>query len=266
MSNATANTAGNGNVNSNLETLTADEKKRLFSAEATIRNGRKAYQNIGRALTDIAQFKLYRSTHSTMAKYARDKWDMTTARVSQYQAAYRIHCLLSETGMKPLPASESQCRPLVRIPADLDMDARIIQAWSDVLDAGQPITAKLVNEKVDGVLGIVRTSSKTDDAEAADAESLGTAGDKVDEQSASAELRAMVRELKRKVAYLESALDAEKKAHQRTQAAGGVPTSATAKKLFKAGFRAMVKVSHPDNGGTAEAMAELNELKSTLGI
>jgi hypothetical protein len=148
------------------------------------------------------------------------------------------------------------------------MDARIVKVWSDVIASGEKITAKLVNDAVDKELGIEK---KTADAGNADADGqaadAGTAGQAAtDEPSGSAELRAMVRELKRKVAYLESALDAEKQAHKRTAATGGVPQSAMAKKLFKAGYRAMAKTAHPDHGGTADDMAELNNLKDALNI
>ena len=261
MTNTAKNTADKGLV---VDALTADEKKRLFSAEATIRNGQKAFYNIGRALTDIAQFRLYRATHSTFAKYAKEKWDMTTARVSQYQAAYRIHALLTAADIKPLPASESQCRPLVRIPADENMDARISSVWNEVVNHGDNITAKLVNDMVDAELGIEKKAADS----TADADAL-TAAEKSagnDAPSAAAEQRAEVRELKRKIAYLESALAAEKAAHKVTAAKSGLPQSAMAKQLFKAGYRAIAKAAHPDNGGTPEKMAELTALKTALNI
>ena len=183
-----------------IDALTADEKKRLSSAEATIRNGQKAFYNIGRALTDIAQFKLYRATHSTFAKYAKERWDYTTARVSQLQQSYRIHQLLTVADVKPLPINEGQCRPLTRIPNDETMDSRIISVWHEVVNHGDKITAKLVNDMVDVELGIEKKAADAD----ADADALTaaeqTAGN--DAPSAAAEQRAEVRELKRKIAYL----------------------------------------------------------------
>lgn len=260
MTNSNSKTTGQNDV-----TLTADEKKRLNSCEASIRAGLKSFYNVGRALSDIAQFKLYRDTHSTFAGYAKEKWDMTTARVSQLQHAYRVHALLTSLEIKPVPATESQCRPLVRVPADENMDAAIVEIWSAVIADGEKITAKKVNDAVDEFLGIEKKqatdASEGEGAAAADGQNAAT-----DEPSGSAELRAMVRELKRKVAYLESALEAEKQAHKRTASKSGIPTSATAKKLFKAGYRAMAKTAHPDHGGSDAAMTELNELKSTLGI
>ena len=265
MTNTAKNQTADNRKNTNLETISADEKKQLVSAEASIRNGLKSYQNIGKALTIIAQGRLYRATHTTMTNYAREKWDMTTARVSQYQHAYRVHELLTAHDIKPLPATESQCRPLVRIPADDNMDAAIMHVWRECIASPGKITAKLVNDKVDEHLGIDRTPA-AEASENSDGQTDGQTASGTDSPSASAEMRAEMRAMKRKIAYLESALAAEKKAHQRTQVSKGLPQSAMAKSLFKAGFRAMAKQHNVDNGGTAEAMAELTELKTTLNI
>lgn len=259
----TTNTADN-RQNDNTETLNAAEAKQLKSCEASILRGLKAYQNVGKALTIIAQNRLYRATHRTFAQYCRDKWDMTTARASQYQFAYRLHELFTLQGFKVLPKTESQCRPFARIPQDENFDALAIQVWSDVIADSGAITAKLINSYVDSALGI-ETKSADDNADSK-SNAKGTAGaaDSADEQSASAELRAEIRALKQKVAYLESALDAEKQAHKRTAKHGSFPKSDLATKLYKAGFRAMAKQCHPDHGGSLDEMKALNELKEIL--
>lgn len=255
-------------VNNNLESITPDEKRILVSCEASIRNGLKAYQNVGKALTIIAQGRLYRSTHSTFAKYAKDKWDMTTGRVSQLQQAYRIHQLLQVAGFKTLPVTESQCRPLSRIPQDESMDSRIIAVWRAVVDSKEKITAKLINDAVDTELGIEPKQETADDSKGTGtAGKAGTADDdetRAEKDCKLAEMRAELLAARQKIAYLESVLEAEKRAHQRTKAANGVPKSELATKLYKAGFRAMAKQCHPDHGGNAKDMAELNALKDVL--
>jgi hypothetical protein len=219
-------------------------------------------------LTVIAQGRLYRSTHSTFAKYAKEKWDMTTGRVSQLQHAYRVHELLSYVGFKVLPATESQCRPLARIPQDENMDRVTVEVWSEVLASKEKITAKLINDKVDAALGIEpKQETSGDSAEAGTAGKAGTGDDdetRAEKDAKLAEMRAELVQARQKIAYLESVLEAEKRAHQRTKAANGVPKSELATKLYKAGFRAMAKQCHPDHGGNAQDMAELNALKDVL--
>jgi len=259
---------GTSNKTANLETISPEEKKQLVSCEASIRAGLKAYQHVGKALTTIAQGRLYRSTHSTFAKYAKEKWDMTTGRVSQLQHAYRVHQLLDSLGMKPLPATESQCRPLARIPQDENMDRVTVEVWQAVIDSKASITAKLVNDKVDEALGIEPKQAASGDS--AEAGTAGTAGKSADGETRAekdtqlAEMRAQLQAARQKVAYLESVLEAEKRAHQRTKAANGVPRSELATKLYKAGFRALAKEMHPDHGGSEAGMRELNQLKGVL--
>lgn len=249
----------------NLETLSAEELKTRKSCEASIRNGLKAYWRVGQALTVIAQDRLYRSTHSTMAKYAREAWDMTTARVSQYQHAFRVHQLFEIHGVKTMPKTESQCRPLVRIPQDENADSLTLKAWELACVAtDNKITAKAVNDAVDSVLGIKRESASTEGASSEAGDTAGQSAKSDTTESASAEMRAQLREARRKIAYLESALAAEKAAHKRTASSKGFPTSAKAQELYRAGFRAMAKKYHPDHGGSDADMAELNEIKETL--
>lgn len=276
MKKADENNNNTNNENTNNATLSADETKALRAYEASIRNGLKSFYNVGKALTMIQADRLYRATHQTFAAYAKAKWDMTTARVSQLTSAYRLTHLFKMHGLSPLPATESQCRPLNRIPADELFDARVIDVWARVITSKEKITAALINSVVDDALGIKQqadassqTTGQTTDQgadEGAESTASAEAGKRSKDDEAKAEMRATIREQARKIAYLQSALEAEKKAHQRTARQTGIPKSALAKKLMKAGFRAMAKQCHPDHGGSPEAMKELNGLKETLGI
>jgi hypothetical protein len=268
----TAKNTADKNQETETETLTDVEIKALRSCETTIRNAQRAFYNMGRALATIRNDRLYRATHSTFDKYAAERWDMTRQRVAQLIASWRIHEQLKAYGFKVLPQTESQCRPFSKIPEDMGYDAAVIAIWVEVdsaVSAGERLTAKLVLTIVDEYLGIeAKPGAAAGDAagETAGA-AAGAAGD-ADGESASAELREEIRGLKAKIAYLESALAAEKQAHKRTkqQRGGSLPTSKLAKDLFKAGYRAMAKKHHPDHGGNAETMTELNELKETLSI
>jgi hypothetical protein len=246
-------------------TLTEAEKHELQNAEAVVRDGLRAFWRVGVAVGRIQDQRLYRATHSTAAQYFAEKWDMTPARVSQLVHAARVYEVLRVNGIMPLPQTESQCRPLSRLVADAHLDGNITRAWFLAGD-GQKLTAKTVAAAVDVILGKQPQGSTPDPEGNKGARKAANANDTSDETSAAAEMRAELRALKQKIAFLESALSAEKSAHARTQKSGGIPQSALAKKLFKAGFRAMAQAVHPDHGGSTTDMAELNNLKTTLGI
>lgn len=140
----------------------------------------------------------------------------------------------------------------------------MIKVWQAVLDAKVNITALFINSQVDKELGI---KDKAENAAPGGESATGTepnAKASTDGTSGSAEQRAELREAKKRIAQLESMLAAEKSAHARTKAAGGIPKSAKAAELFKAGFRALAKKYHPDHGGSVEDMQELNKLKEVL--
>ena len=249
--------------------LNADEKKALVNAESSIRNGLKAFFRVGSALAVIRTDRLYRATHTTFDTYASEKWDMTRARVAQLIASWRIHGMLKDAGFKVLPSTESQCRPFAKIPENTEYDSIVKKAWNRVvheLGEGKKLTASLVSEIVDKLLGIEQ-KPKESKKENSDSQSTGATGSDNTGDTASEESRKEVRELKAKVAFLESALMAEKQAHKRTRTmkGGGVPNTQLAKDLLKAGFRAMAKKHHPDHGGSVEKMQELNALKQEMG-
>jgi hypothetical protein len=268
----TTNDTNNTANNDTAATLTADEKKTLASCETTIRAGLKSFYNVGRALADIRSGRLYRAAFSTFDAYAADKWDMTRQRATQLIASWRIHEQLQSYGFKVLPTTESQCRPFAKVPEDMEYDSRVVQIWQAVVDSGKPVTAKLVDTVASEILGINKQEAKedkaTDNATSAASASAGPAAEESKGIDREAELLEMLRAAKAKIAYLESALAAEKMAHKRTATSkmGSAPSSKLAKDLYKAGFRAMAKQCHPDFGGNADDMKELNNLKEALGI
>jgi hypothetical protein len=262
-------------------TLNTHEKKRKAACEAAIRNGQKAFYNMGRAVGEIRTSRLYRDTHATADLYFQERFDMTRQRVSQLVFAHHVHSLLKEFGFTTLPNTESQCRPLSRVPEGMTHDNDIISVWSEVVASNERITAKLITNKVDAFLdpNAGTDSSTSESAEdnkasgqstgAEDSKAGGGAEDKgADNIDKEAELLTALRNAQAKIAYLESALAAEKKAHQNTRSAArfSAPSSKLAKDLFRAGFRAMAQKYHPDHGGDQGTMKELNELKSRLGI
>ena len=177
--------------------------------------------------------------------------------------------MLKATGCTVLPTTESQCRPFAKVPENTEYDSTVKHIWVSVLaqiDLGEKLTAKLVDTIANKILGIETKAPENKGQEAGTGANAGTTDGATD--SASETARAEVRELKAKIAMLESALAAEKQAHKRTRSnvGGAVPKTKLAEDMLKAGFRAMAKKHHPDHGGSADTMKELNALKSQFGI
>lgn len=63
------------------EAITISESQRLIALERTIEAGRKTFVEVGIALAEIRDSKLYRSDYATFENYCRDKWSWTKQHV-----------------------------------------------------------------------------------------------------------------------------------------------------------------------------------------
>jgi hypothetical protein len=104
----------------------SEDNERLRSLEEVIERGLPAFVEVGKALLEIKNHKLYQPQYRTFEQYCAEKW-----RIDQ-SYAYRLmdsaqtieNLKISPIG-ELLPANEAQTRPLVRLPADKQR-----QAWS----------------------------------------------------------------------------------------------------------------------------------------
>lgn len=96
-------------MNDSITVLSETEDARLARNETRISQGLASFVEVGEALSDIRDARLYRATHGTFEEYCRTKWNMTDRRARQLMDA-------SEIGtMVPQITSERQARELARI-------------------------------------------------------------------------------------------------------------------------------------------------------
>lgn len=108
--------------------VTGDEADRLLALEVTIERGLTTFVEVGAALLEIRDSRLYRTTHSTFEDYCRDRWEMNVRYANRIIAAAEVTRNLGPAG-PILPATERQARPLAGLEPD---DQRA--AWQRVLD------------------------------------------------------------------------------------------------------------------------------------
>jgi len=85
---------------------------RLEQLEATIERGRKTFVEVGLALAEIRDARLYRPEYATFEDYCRERWNWSRS------YAHRIIEAAATSEMLPLgqrPETESQARELARI-------------------------------------------------------------------------------------------------------------------------------------------------------
>ena len=126
------------------EPLNSLERTSLRNAEATIEKGLGTFMDVGTALYDIREGKLYRESHKTFEKYCLKKWGFSRPRAYQLIEAAETTARLS-TNCRQIPANEAQSRELSRVPEDQQA-----AVWEDTLErtGGKP-TARDVRETAD---------------------------------------------------------------------------------------------------------------------
>lgn len=91
--------------------LTASERGRLAELEAVVERGMTTFVEVGRALTEIRDARLYRATHDTFDRYCKDRWAFTASRGRQLVAAAGIASQLESVTRVTVP-SERHAREL----------------------------------------------------------------------------------------------------------------------------------------------------------
>jgi len=173
-------------------TLTDSEKVRFKECESVIKKGLGTFLEVGRALADIHDNRLYRETHKSFKKYCKDVWDLGESTAYQKIDGYQVVKLLesktsaiaevfkTETGKDldiekiTLPVNEAQARKLTRLKKNPDDQ---VKAWTMVLgqleeNPKTKPTAALIGKTVKEVRGEVAKRKIDKTKKAVDATSL----------------------------------------------------------------------------------------------
>ncbi len=128
-----------------IDPLTIEEEKARFSLERKVE---RAFYEAGKALRELRDRRLYRSTHVTFEEYCRERFDFTRRRPYQLIEAAQIYDNLidkCEPMVPVLPTKEGQVRPL----SELNTDEQPI-AWEAAvkLAGGKVPTGRIVKDVV----------------------------------------------------------------------------------------------------------------------
>ena len=114
--------------------ITLKESARLVELERKIETGMTTFVEVGNALMEIRDSKLYRVEYKTFEAYCREKWGMSRVQAHRLIGASEVSKMLP-IGNK-LPQTETQARPLTKLPAKKQPEA-----WAkavEIADGNQP--------------------------------------------------------------------------------------------------------------------------------
>jgi hypothetical protein len=93
--------------------LTLSEGSRLAELEAVVERGFQTFIDVGQALQEIRDGRLYRATHATFAEYCRERFGFSDSRGRQLIAAAKTVTDVTLRGL-PAPQTEGEARATAR--------------------------------------------------------------------------------------------------------------------------------------------------------
>jgi len=123
---------------------------RLEELENVIDAGLKTFVDVGNALLEIRDSRLYREGWGTFEEYCQDRWEFNSSRARQLISAAEVTRNLESVTIVTLPATESQARPLTALEPEAQR-----QAWQTAVETAPngKVTAAHVKSVVDEMTG-----------------------------------------------------------------------------------------------------------------
>src|SRR4051812_46375007 len=128
MNTATIETAAPMETGTIVPVLSSTDRVALLECEAIIRHGLKAFVEVGHALTTIRDSKLYRERFGTFEEYCKKVWDISDRHARHLWSAAEVVDELAAQSFAVLPETESQARPLAKLPR-----VEWVPAWEETL-------------------------------------------------------------------------------------------------------------------------------------
>ena|SRR5690348_14940338 len=125
--------------------LAEDERRYLGVLEDTIERGLRSFVEVGEALAEIRDDRLYRETQAAFDDYCRERWGFSKSHANRQIEAAEVVDVLTPIGVKP--TNEAQVRELAALKGEPEL---VSQVWVEVVEehSGKP-TAKHVREAVE---------------------------------------------------------------------------------------------------------------------
>lgn len=127
------------------EIITPEESVRLCELERIIQRGKDTFVEVGTALAEIRDAKLYKPKQ-TFEEYCKDRWDFSYRRaVQMIEAAATVKNM--NNCSPSAPKTESQARPLAKLPAEQQPSAWE-RAQEIAAEESKPVAARHVEAAV----------------------------------------------------------------------------------------------------------------------
>jgi hypothetical protein len=119
----------------------------LDECEEVIERGLASFVEVGEALAEVRDSRLYRESHETFEAYCSERWGLSRSRSYELIDAAHLTSALSGIPDTPLPANAGQAAALRPVRGDHEAAARAMRDAHDATD-GKP-TAEVIADEVE---------------------------------------------------------------------------------------------------------------------
>lgn len=121
----------------------------LEECEAVIERGLGTFVEVGEALMEIRDQRLYRSTHSDFDTYCRERWGFSRRRAGDFIEAADVASAVGEISPTTTPTRESHAAALAPLRDQPEAMAEVMAEVTEEAEAtGSKVTAEKITEKV----------------------------------------------------------------------------------------------------------------------
>lgn len=126
----------------NKHSATRTSHARLVELEAVIEHGLQTFVDVGNALLEIRDSRLYKAHYTTFEDYCRERWQLTRRHSNRLVAAAAAVANLGPIGPKA-PINEAQARPLTRFNDQPDVQRQVWQTAVETAPNGKVTAAHI---------------------------------------------------------------------------------------------------------------------------
>jgi hypothetical protein len=121
--------------------LTRQESDRFDTLEKIVSKGKKTFVEVGLALAEIRDKRLYRVMFKTFEEYCQQKWGWKASRARQLISAAEVQKSVTNVTL----SNEGQARELAKVPEEERVEV-IEKAAAKAKEESRPMTAKDIKE------------------------------------------------------------------------------------------------------------------------
>jgi len=126
-----------------MDLLNIQEQERLKNCELVIQTGLETFYQVGQALLEIQESKLYRQEFNTFDEYLQGRWNISNVQGYRLINSANVIDNLKKLPIGNFPTNENQTRYLAQLDSDLQG-----YVWGNIINTFEAVTGKIVEQEV----------------------------------------------------------------------------------------------------------------------